>query len=437
MVDMETRSCVNNLRLVGLPENCEGSDMCGFLESWLPDALELNPVRQPLVLERAHRVGPRRGTDASPRMVIMRFLNYKQKESVLRAAKTKKDILYKNIRVKLFADIATEVHRQRKQFYAVRGQLRKLGVRHGPDNSAFYKVPTEATHLESPGEPALHTCSAEFALHESPVEPALGEESPEFTRHVNPVVLTLHVSSVAFLPQEFSTESERVPAESSAGPSESSAKSMSESSSQVRRRRRRRRGIRLVRQAPVSVPRLLALPAPPLRLALPAPPLRLALPAPPLRLALPAPPLGIALPVPPLHITLPVLFKLRDAFPEPAYHPEVPPGNFLKAMEATLSWTSPEPAPPSSLPEPAPPWPPSRPAPPWPPSRPAPPWPPSRPAPPWSPTLHGPGPPFLCPGPVPLHGPGPPSLPQDRLRSAPRLDRFRSVWKPLLRGGVM
>lgn len=75
VVDMETRSCLNNLRLVGLPENCEGSDMCGFLESWLPDALELNPMRHPLVLERAHRVGPKRDTDASPRMVIMRFLN--------------------------------------------------------------------------------------------------------------------------------------------------------------------------------------------------------------------------------------------------------------------------------------------------------------------------------------------------------------------------
>lgn len=131
VVDMETRSRLNNLRLVGLPENCEGSDMCRVLESWLPDALELNPMRHPLVLERAHRVGPKRDTDASPRTVIMRFLNYKQKETVLRAAKTKKEIFYKNQRVKLFADVATEVHRQRKQFDVVRDQLRKLRVRHG------------------------------------------------------------------------------------------------------------------------------------------------------------------------------------------------------------------------------------------------------------------------------------------------------------------
>lgn len=88
VIDMEMRSRLNNLRLVGLPESSEGADMCGFLENWLPDALDLSPMRQPLVLERAHRIGPKRDTDTPPRTVIMRFLNYKQKEMVFRAAKT-------------------------------------------------------------------------------------------------------------------------------------------------------------------------------------------------------------------------------------------------------------------------------------------------------------------------------------------------------------
>lgn len=131
MIDLEMRSRLNNLRLVGIPENSEGSDMCGFLENWLPDALDLNPLRSPLVLERAHRVGPRRDPDAPPRAVIMRFLNYKQKEMVFRAAKSKKDLLFKNKRVSCYVDVATEVHRQRKQFDGVREQLRQLGVRHG------------------------------------------------------------------------------------------------------------------------------------------------------------------------------------------------------------------------------------------------------------------------------------------------------------------
>lgn len=130
-VDLEMRSRLNNLRLVGVPENAEGPDMCGFLESWIPDALELNPMRQPLVLERAHRVGPKRDADAPPRTIIMRFLNYKQKEIIMKTARTKKEILYKDQRVRFYADVATEVHKRRKQFDAVREELRRLGVRHG------------------------------------------------------------------------------------------------------------------------------------------------------------------------------------------------------------------------------------------------------------------------------------------------------------------
>lgn len=131
VIDAETRSRLNNLRAVGLPEGSEGHDMCAFLENWLPEALDLTHMRAPLVLERAHRVGPKRDNDAPPRPVIMRFLNYKQKDMVFKAAKVKKDVLYKNRRVRLYIDMATEVHRQRKQFDGVREQLRQLGVRHG------------------------------------------------------------------------------------------------------------------------------------------------------------------------------------------------------------------------------------------------------------------------------------------------------------------
>lgn len=67
VVDMETRSRLNNLRLVNLPEGAEGSDACSFLENWIPEVLDMGPQRSPIVMERAHRVGPRRDADASPR----------------------------------------------------------------------------------------------------------------------------------------------------------------------------------------------------------------------------------------------------------------------------------------------------------------------------------------------------------------------------------
>lgn len=116
LVDLETRSRRNNLRLVGVPEGEEGADTCGFLENWITDVLELNTSRSPLVIERAHRIGPKRKPEEPPRTLIMCFLNYKQKDMVLRAARSKKDILYKNKRVRFYEDVATEVHKQQKKF---------------------------------------------------------------------------------------------------------------------------------------------------------------------------------------------------------------------------------------------------------------------------------------------------------------------------------
>ena len=129
IVDMETRSRSNNVRLVNLPEGAESPDPCAFFESWLPDALDLH-LRVPLVLERAHRIGPKRGTGDPPRPLIMKFQNYKQKTAVMEAAK-RTDILYKDTRVRLYQDLATEVHKRRKQYDSVRKQLRELGLRHG------------------------------------------------------------------------------------------------------------------------------------------------------------------------------------------------------------------------------------------------------------------------------------------------------------------
>ncbi len=91
----------------------------------------MGPQRCPIIIERVHHVGPRRDADAPPRPLIMKFLNCKQKILVLKAAKVKKDILYKNHKVRFYNDLATEVHKQRKQYNSVRQQLRSLGLRHG------------------------------------------------------------------------------------------------------------------------------------------------------------------------------------------------------------------------------------------------------------------------------------------------------------------
>lgn len=67
VLDLEAHSHRSNVRLVNLPEGAEGKDTCGFLESWIPEALELTQLQGAITVERAHRLGPRsqRQTDVT------------------------------------------------------------------------------------------------------------------------------------------------------------------------------------------------------------------------------------------------------------------------------------------------------------------------------------------------------------------------------------
>ena len=95
--DLENRARRSNLRLVGLPEKVEGTDMCAFLEKWIPEVLGVHIFPQPMLMERAHRIG-RPGVNRAeagdcpgerPRVVVMKFLNYTDKSRVMRAARSK------------------------------------------------------------------------------------------------------------------------------------------------------------------------------------------------------------------------------------------------------------------------------------------------------------------------------------------------------------
>ncbi|KAL0194880.1 hypothetical protein M9458_008452, partial [Cirrhinus mrigala] len=130
VLDLEARSRRSNLRLVNLPEGAEGEDACVFLENWLPEVLNLAPLRTALTLERAHRVGQKSTSNTvAPRTMIMKFLNYKDKMIVIRAARAKGQILFKNRPVRFYEDLATGVHKKQKEFDAVRQQLRSMGIR--------------------------------------------------------------------------------------------------------------------------------------------------------------------------------------------------------------------------------------------------------------------------------------------------------------------
>lgn len=121
--DLECRSRRNNVRILGIPENEEGSDPCSYMEKWIADNLNMPPP----VLERAHRLASQR-PDSAPRAFIVKCLNYKDRESILRAARAKKEVTYKNNKVRFLPDLSADVYKQQRQYDAVRKKLRDRGL---------------------------------------------------------------------------------------------------------------------------------------------------------------------------------------------------------------------------------------------------------------------------------------------------------------------
>lgn len=155
VLDLESRSRRNNLRLAFLPEGSEGRDPCKFLEKWLPETFGREIYATPFIIERAHRIGPRRDDKEAPRVLIIKFLNYRDKMATVTAARAKGNIHYEEQQVRFYPDLAAGVHQQRKLFDPIRGELRKLGLRHGlihpakllvtQDGKTFaFKTPAEA-----------------------------------------------------------------------------------------------------------------------------------------------------------------------------------------------------------------------------------------------------------------------------------------------------
>ena len=173
-LEIEWRSRKNQLRLAFLPEGAEGTNAISFLEGWLPEVLELGPLRNPIIIEKAHRIGNIQPNSTHPRAMIMRFLSHRDKMRVDNAAKTKRKILYKNVQVMFFQDLPREIHKQQRRYTDVKQKLRAKGFQCGiifpsrlwvtkGDSSNYFQTPAEAERF-------LDNLGGEEEEGETPVE---------------------------------------------------------------------------------------------------------------------------------------------------------------------------------------------------------------------------------------------------------------------------
>lgn len=159
VLDLESRSRRENMRIYGVPEGSEkeSTTMVSFVENLFREGLGLPDDVPDLQIERAHRsVGPQPPADAPPRSIIIKFLSFKTKETLLRKAWQRKGFSWQDNHINLDHDYPPLILKKRREYTEIRKVLKenkvqfqtlfpaRLRVRH-EDGTKTYDTVEEAS----------------------------------------------------------------------------------------------------------------------------------------------------------------------------------------------------------------------------------------------------------------------------------------------------
>lgn len=131
VIDLESRSRRNNIRIIGLPESIEGPRPTSFFADLLTEVLGDQILQSPPELDRAHRTLTAKPQPGSrPRPVIIRLHRYQIKEQIIREArKNRGKLQYRGSPIQIFEDYTPEVAEERAKYRAVMAELYNLALR--------------------------------------------------------------------------------------------------------------------------------------------------------------------------------------------------------------------------------------------------------------------------------------------------------------------
>lgn len=128
VTDQEGRNRRNNIRIFGVQEGAEGSSVMQFIEQLLKNELP-SLANTELQIQRVHRaLLPKPDADKPPRSIVVNFLQFIVKETVLKEA-WKKKVTYQSRTLSFDHDYATEVIRKRKEYNGIKKILKERGIR--------------------------------------------------------------------------------------------------------------------------------------------------------------------------------------------------------------------------------------------------------------------------------------------------------------------
>lgn len=116
-----------NVRIYLVPEKTEGNYMNAFLETLFCDKLN---IQEEIHIERLHHAtGVSAGRKEKGRSIIVCFRSYKEKQRVLQAAWSKKDIKINDRRIYFDEDFTADVYRECTMYRSVRKQLQERNIK--------------------------------------------------------------------------------------------------------------------------------------------------------------------------------------------------------------------------------------------------------------------------------------------------------------------
>lgn len=130
LIDLESRSRRNNIRVIGIPESIEGPQSTAFCAQILYEVFG-GLLDSSVECERAHRsLAPKPPPNQRPRLIIIRLLRFQVKDKIIRHVRAMRGKLkFRSHSILVFEDYPPPVVKQRAAYKVVMSKLYEHGLK--------------------------------------------------------------------------------------------------------------------------------------------------------------------------------------------------------------------------------------------------------------------------------------------------------------------
>ena len=130
VANLEGPSRCQNIRIITLPESLEGPRPTTLFSELLVDGFGTEVLPSPPELDRPHRsLAPKPATGDKPRPVILCLHFFQVKDLLIREARSRGDLFYKEHKIRLYEDYIRDILKKRAEYKCSMAELYKRGYK--------------------------------------------------------------------------------------------------------------------------------------------------------------------------------------------------------------------------------------------------------------------------------------------------------------------